>query len=603
MSSHEVSMVVAKIPHFEQVKDISVLGMLSDDYEELATFPARADAAKGGLVLDTAPDQGGETAEQIHRFLKLSTNASVWTDSPAFDRAATAGKDHDAWQTNRVKGVFYLPANRTLEFKWLSAPPPQDWLRCHILIDGQEVLDGHNSTTVERTGRIELAKGAHTYELLVRDNWGQSKVILGYKTDAGIYAPIPPEWFSVKSHPELLEILKPKGVLTASGDTLTLKLNQPRRLRKLRLSFNDFVGTGVSVKSVAITDSDGSPVVPVRKNLAAGLANSVLQISPGDAITVSYDDHNRLHEDSKVLISELNSSYFNGRISLAEEIIRGEGEQRRTEYLDAKRARVGDQLSVIITDYDEDTTEVRDTVPVTVKTSSGEKLVINALETWINGSEEQSNHAGEFIAILKIGDKTEKNTIKVQSGDRITVSYLDKENTDPGIPVERSYSINEAGTGKPEVLAYRTRVHMTVDDSPEAHARLKRLAGKEVKGAVLYKPQVIARDPDYVVAGQPATRPSREGQIIAAVNAPLLFEVKYPERVLNSGSVLEVTAVADSELKAAAAAKREPTVLKVPTYVEGIERLAQIKGYPIQLESMLHIRMPKTCSAMALLRV
>ncbi len=109
-----------------------------------------------------------------------------------------------------------------------------------------------------------------------------------------------------------------------------------------------------------------------------------------------------------------------------------------------------------------------------------------------------------------------------------------------------------------------------------------------MKGAVLYKPQVIARDPGYTPADQPATRPSPDGQIIAAVNAPLLFEVNYPERVLNAGSILEVTAVADSELKAAAAAKREPTVLKVPTYVEGIERLAQIKGYPIQLESAAH---------------
>ena len=48
------------------------------------------------------------------------------------------------------------------------------------------------------------------------------------------------------------------------------------------------------------------------------------------------------------------------------------------------------------------------------------------------------------------------------------------------------------------------------------------------------------------------------------------FRSEISQRVLNAGSVLEVAAVADSELKAAAAAKREPTVLKVPTYVEGI---------------------------------
>ncbi len=589
MSSNEVASIAAQVPHLDQVKDVTVLGMLADDYEELATFPARAEAVRGGLVLDTAADQNGETTEQIHRHLKLATTSSVWQESPAFDRDATPGKGHEGWQTNRIKGVFYLPRNRPLEFKWLSPPPPQDWLRCHILIDGQEVLDGHNGTTLTRTGRIELSKGPHTYELLVRDNFAQSKVVVGYKTDAGTFEPIPADWFSVKAHPELAEHLKPKGSIVTAGDTLTLKLDQPRRLRKLRLVFNDFLGTSVSVKSIAISDAAGKQVVPLAKNApAATPAAAGLQIAPGDTITVSYEDRNRLREESKVLTSTLNSSYSNGRIVLAEEVISGAGDQRRTEYLEARRCRVGDQLAIIVTDFDEDTTENRDTVPVTVKTSSGERLTIDALETWRNGGDDQHAHAGEFVAVLKIGEKTEKNTIRVQSGDKITVSYLDKENTDPGIPIERAYSIAEAGAGKPDVVVYRTRVRMIEDASPEARARLKRLAGKEVKGAVLYKPLTIARHPDYVGGPQPATQPVAGGQIVAAVNAPLLIDVSYPEHVLNAGSVLEVTAIADSELKAATAAKREPKSVKVPAYVYGIERLAQIKGYPIQLESALH---------------
>ena len=59
---------------------------------------------------------------------------------------------------------------------------------------------------------------------------------------------------------------------------------------------------------------------------------------------------------------------------------------------------------------------------------------------------------------------------------------------------------------------------------------------------------MIARHPDYV-AGRPPTQPgaaaARPGSVVAAVNAPLLFEVNYPEHALNAGSVLEVTAVAD----------------------------------------------------------
>jgi TolA-binding protein len=586
MSSNDIVSLTAQIPHLDQVKDVSVLSMLADDFEELASFPPRPDS-HGGLSVELAPEQNGESIEQIRRHLKLAGNAPADQDSPDFDRSRSPVKPQaNDWTTARIKGVFYMAENRPLELKWLSPPPPEDWLRCHVLIDGQPVLDGHNSNTVNLTRRIELAKGTHTYELLLRDAWRESKVVVGYKTDAGAFEPIPADWFSIKAHAELAKTFRAKGKIAVDGDQLTLTLDQPRRLRKLRLLFNDFLGTSVSVKSVALKDAAGRQIVPVPKEVA-GLASSILPVSPGDTIAVSYNDERRLHEEAKVITAGLNSSYYNGRIVLAEEVITGVGDQRRTNYLEARRCRQGDQLSILVTDFDEDTTEERDSVPVMVKTSGGEKLIVNALETAFNGNDWENKHAGEFLAVLHIGDHTGKDTIKVQPGDTVTVSYLDKENTDPGIPIERSYSISEAGKGAPGLLVYRTRVRMVEDDSAEAKARLKRLAGRYVKGAVLYKPQVIARHPDYTVGGQPATRPGG-GQPIAAVNAPLLFEINYPEHVLNSGSVLEVTAVADSELKAAAAEKREPRAVKVPAYVMGIERLAQIKGYPIQLESAFH---------------
>ena len=39
----------------------------------------------------------------------------------------------------------------------------------------------------------------------------------------------------------------------------------------------------------------------------------------------------------------------------------------------------------------------------------------------------------------------------MKPGDTITVSYLDKENTNPGIPIERTYTVTEAGGGTPRV--------------------------------------------------------------------------------------------------------------------------------------------------------
>ena len=66
---------------------------------------------------------------------------------------------------------------------------------------------------------------------------------------------------------------------------------------------------------------------------------------------------------------------------------------------------------------------------------------------------------------------TTKDQIKVAPGDEITVSYLDKENTDPGVPVERTYSVAEASGEAVKGLVYRTSVKQIEDTSEQAEAR------------------------------------------------------------------------------------------------------------------------------------
>src|ERR1044072_7032762 len=101
---------------------------------------------------------------------------------------------------------------------------------------------------------------------------------------------------------------------------------------------------------------------------------------------------------------------------------------------------------VLVTDYDEDETEQRDTVDVEVETSSGEKLTLKALETWPNYNVPEYNaHAGVFMAVLKMGAVTGKDTIKIAPGDKITAKFVDRENTSPGIPIERAFALFEAG--------------------------------------------------------------------------------------------------------------------------------------------------------------
>ena len=46
----------------------------------------------------------------------------------------------------------------------------------------------------------------------------------------------------------------------------------------MRLVFNDFVGTGVTVKSVTLKDEQGNVIVPVAEDFSSGKKSQALQI-------------------------------------------------------------------------------------------------------------------------------------------------------------------------------------------------------------------------------------------------------------------------------------------------------------------------------------
>ena len=378
---------------------------------------------------------------------------------------------------------------------------------------------------------------------------------------------------------------KPKATLIRDGDALVATLQQPQRLRKLRLVFNEFAGTAVTVQRVTIKDDQGQVIVPVQADFSSGKKSQVLQIAPGDRIQVTYEDALGVG-GPKLLATHLKATFCNGSILLANEAIadRSSGGRNRS-YFPARRCRVGDQLVAIVSDHDADTSDQRDTVDVTVTTSAGEKLVLKALETDPRGNTALDNHAGTFLATLKIGDRTGKGQIKVVPGDKITVSYLDRENTDPGVPIERTYSVMEAGDGAVEGLVYRTSIKQIEDKSGRAHAKRDHVKATHERTAVILKDRVVARHPDYQPDGEPVPKAKKDEEIVVAMNAPLLFQVTCPKNALNSASVMYVTAVAESEMKAAALEGKKPLTLRVPLSIVPIQKLAAAKGYTIVLQS------------------
>ncbi|MHC4885474.1 MAG: tetratricopeptide repeat protein [Planctomycetota bacterium] len=499
-------------------------------------------------------------------------------------------------QTCQVKGYFYLPEERTLELKFIQEPSKSKQFQRYsfLFIDQRKVLGGANTPVkLSETVQLKLPKGGHAYELLVTDFARDSHAIVGYRQTDGTFAPLPPEWFSALKYPELEEYLKPKARIKLTGNAFNASFRMPKRLRKLRWVFEDYEGNLLSADAMTVVDVKGKKVIPTQEDFTTGLKNSKVELSPGDRITVSYNDDKNLRKDSPRLNAQLTSSFYNGEISFVNEVIQdavgGRG-QRQITYLPAKRCAVGDQVTVLLEDWDLDLTDKRDVVKVQVSTSSGEKTVLETLETGSptgarRGSDPHA-HAGRFIGILKIAEETGPNAIKVKVGDMITAKYLDSENVDPGIPLDRSVEIEEAGSGKPDIQVFGTSLEMVEDTGSLAKARIAkmRLSKEEKEKAKILKPQVVAKHPDYAPEGEeaPVARPEVTK---ASVNAPLLLQVALPSAALHTGSSIQLKVLADSEAAAAKEEGREPVALTLKAGIDALSSLANSKGYGVRVLS------------------
>ena len=563
---------------------------------------------------------GSPDPEAIRGYLKTQPTTHVPLEQFVFDRAATPYRGRQGWMTNRLSGVFFLRESMDVELKFLQKPSPSAWQTAYLLIDDRLILGGSiTAKTLEKTRKETLARGPHRIEVLLQDHWENSQVTVGYRKAAGAagapaadFAALPDNWFSVKENPEIEPFLR-RGRVEPTPTGFLATLTEPERLRKVKWIFEDFAGNAVSVQNAAITDSKDAVVIPVAgmEKTAEGARKNLLEVAPGDQIEISYASERRIREDTPLLTSMLNSSFFNGTVLFANEVIKDDPDNNRRDifYQPAKRCRVGDTLAVIVHDNDCDLTDERDTVSVTVRTTSGAQLELKALETSPDNpaDELRCKHSGFFLAMLKIGATTEKDTIAVKPGDMLTVSHLDKENTNPGIPFERTYSVEETGKSQPEIIVYRTRTEIVEDTSPEALAKIERLKmrGAPTQGLQVFKTRIVAQHPDFVPdagkpetknlkpetpapaadAGKPETKNLKpETSVAVDVGAPILLEAVYPRQALNSGSVLKAEAVPETEVQAAAKENRQPKPVEVPMTILPVEQLAASKGYPVQIQ-------------------
>lgn len=325
----------------------------------------------------------------------------------------------------------------------------------------------------------------------------------------------------------------PPASLTISNGVVKAVFHKPAAFRRLRWTFDAVEGRDVTVKSAMVRNTFGAVIVPSALDFSQAAANDILELGPGDKIDVSYIDEHRLRRDDNRLRASLKSGFFNAQVMLAYETIEmDERGDRKIVYDPAFRFRAGVTESAVchITDYDADVSDEADKVKIFAETSSGEKIEMEALET--------EAHSGEFLAILRLGAATGKDSVKIAKGDSVTLSYSDEENSDGRIA--RSASITDAPLDPPELVLYQTTV--LNDEEGLMDKKAARNLSRPMPGEGL----------------------SVEKPLITSMDTAVVFRIVYPGAALSQKSTYNARLITEREAAEAKTAGKEPAYTDLP---------------------------------------
>ncbi|MGB2824543.1 MAG: hypothetical protein WBF17_26445, partial [Phycisphaerae bacterium] len=299
-----------------------------------------------------------------------------------------------------------------------------------------------------------LGKGVHRVDVYVfaHQSGNPNFEVTCDTNDPPYEVPCPADMFDVAKHPEIAKGLAREVAAVTAGDgdtTFDIAFPAGSRARVVRLLMADFETDAPAISKVHLTDGGGKQVLPTKLDFMELRKNGTLEIVPGDRITVTYEDPKPLTEGTEQHEAFLTATYTNAEVSacFVEYTISDDGE-RTANYIGMRRFDPGDKINVFIQDPDCDVSEKLDTVKFTARTGDGKPVELTALET--------EEHSGVFLgAVFPIrGTPERKSELTVKEGDDVILTYLDRENTDPGIPWNRTFAVEQVWFEPPEVRLY-----------------------------------------------------------------------------------------------------------------------------------------------------
>ena len=404
-----------------------------------------------------------------------------------------------------------------------------------LAIDG-DASSEYQAVTKEDVGSVgikrALGKGVHRVDVYVfaHQNDPAAFEVLCDTDKPPYLVPCPAEMFDAAKDPEIAKgLARPVAEVQADADSANFEIAFPAgsRARVVRLLLTDFESDAPAINKVHLTDADGRQVLPTKHDFMMLRKNQVLEIVPGDRITITYRDPKVLTEGKELHEAFLTATYTNATVSacFVEYTVGGEGD-REARYVPMRRFSPGDKINVFLQDPDGDVSEKLDTVKFTAHTPGGKPVELTALET--------EEHSGVFLGVLfpLRGEPKRNSEMTVKEGDDVILTYLDKENTDPGIPWNRTFAVEQVWFEPPQVRLYEVS-SLTLEEAdklagrkaaPPRKAKPRGRPAGDVEAAtgtedVPVRRTLLAVRPELATQKSPAN---------AVIGGPLLVEVLFP---------------------------------------------------------------------------
>ncbi len=470
----------------------------------------------------------------------------------------------------RFRAAFYQERRQVRTFV-LDPKNKTDGISYVMAVDGAVARASSRSRGAEAGDappmpevKTSLGKGVHVIEVFVTASRGASPEfqVLCDTPEPPYLVACPAGMFDPERHPEIREALarEPATVTAEKDDTsFTIAFPDGMRARVVRLLLIDFETDAPGITRMGLTDAAGKAILPTEHDFLTLRENRLLELVPGDKVTITYEDPTCLTRGKEHHEAFLTATYSNAETSAAfvEYTITKDGE-RRAHYIPMRRFGPGDKINVFINDPDMDVSKQPDTVRFQVRTSEGQPVEHMALET--------GEHDGVFVGgIFPVeGEPKRDSEVRVAPGDDVIITYLDRENTDPGIPWTRTHVVEQVWYEPPQVRTYTfesrplTTEELAAEETAPGDEAAPARPGRADTGPTEHVPvtrTVVANWPELPRPDEPAT---------ALIGLPLLVEALFPAAAKSPKSELELFVQTSRGRAAKAPSPEVPFDLTVP---------------------------------------